>query len=641
MSVKKKFFLAITLLISVVVIAGAIFTIVSRDHELTNTAESQASDARQRVVRLLSVTDSIMMDRVKSSMQVLIKRGEAIGSPGLGKDTRVGDRTVPQLLLGNQGMANHFELVDDLTQDMKGTATLFVYDGQNYVRVSTNVKKDGGQRATGTILNPDGGAFRAIESGQAFYGQVDILGNPYLTGYAPMRSSAGQVVGIWYVGYSADMSILADAIAGSRVLEKGFVALVDDKGRVRMHSDNQTDETVQAALASNNGDWVKVETPFTPWGYTVVSAYSAEELTDTITADSISIALVIAGVGALLILAIHLLITAVITRPLNQMIGAVNDIADGEGDLTIRFNATSRDEFGQMANGFDKLLARVQDTIRDVGHSSREVLEASQGLVQVAEDSSQSIARQTSDTQHVASSMHEMSLTAQNVAESASVAEEAAKGAEDDARSGHTLVQETIRTIEQQTQTIAECAEAVAELDEHSEAISSVLDVIHSIAEQTNLLALNAAIEAARAGEHGRGFAVVSDEVRMLATRTQNSIDDIRGQIERLQSGAKGASQKMDATRELAGTLSSKAQESGDAITQMREAVARISERNTDIASAAEEQSQVADEINNTLERIHNHAQETSSQADRTRAASQELIALAERLQKELSSYKV
>ncbi|MEQ5836100.1 Cache 3/Cache 2 fusion domain-containing protein [Marinobacter sp. NFXS9] len=641
MSVKKKFFLAITLLISVVVIAGAVFTIVSRDNELTHTAESQSTDARQRVIRLLSVTDSIMMERVKSSMNVLIKRGKAIGVPGRGDDTRVGDRTVPDLQLGGEPMANHYELVDALTDDMGGTATLFVYDGSDYVRVSTNVKKDGGQRATGTILNPEGAAFRAIQSGKAFYGQVDILGKPYLTGYAPMRDGSGQVVGIWYVGYSADMSLLEDAIAGSRVLDRGFVALVDDKGRIRMHSDNQTDDVVKAALTGDNGDWVKSETPFDPWGYKVVSAYSSDELTDTITADSLGTALVIVIVGALLILAIHLLVSAVITRPLNRMIGAVNDIAEGEGDLTIRFNATSRDEFGQMANGFDKLLARVQDTIRDVSASSREVLNASQGLVKVAEDSSASIARQTGDTEHVASSMHEMSLTAQNVAESASIAEEAAKGADNDAQSGHALVQETIRIIEQQTRTIAECAESVTELDEHSEAISSVLDVIHSIAEQTNLLALNAAIEAARAGEHGRGFAVVSDEVRMLATRTQNSIDDIREQIERLQSGAKGASQKMDATRELAGNLSAKAQESGDAINQVREAVARISERNTDIASAAEEQSQVAEEINNTLERIHNNAQETSSQADQTRAASQELIALAERLQKELAHYKV
>lgn len=640
MSVNKKFLLAVTILIALIAVIGSGLTIYIQKNAIVEAAKDKAAEASNSTLRILTVTDEIMMARVRSSMKILVARGLEIGQPSLGRGVKVGSKNVPELYLGPEAQANNYELVDKLTADMGGTATLFVFDGKDYVRVSTNVQKEG-KRATGTVLNPKGGAFRAIRSNQAFYGQVDILGNPYLTGYAPINNAAGDVIGIWYVGYSADMSIIADSISTAAVLENGFTALVDNLGRIRMHSDNQSSEAIAEVLANEEGNWAITRKPFAPWGYEVVSAYSNDDVAGMVGSTSLTVALIIGAIGVLIIAAISVLISFVIARPMKALISTVNNIAEGEGDLTVRFNSSSKDEFGEMAKGFDKLLNKIQATIREVGDSATELLSSAQELSTIAEGSSKAASAQTSDTEHVASSMHQMSATAQNVAESAAIAEEAAKSADTQAKTGHQLLQETIKVIEQQSKSIIESVVAVTELDEHSNTISGVLDVIHSIAEQTNLLALNAAIEAARAGEHGRGFAVVSDEVRLLANRTQSSIDDIRTQIERLQAGSKDASSKMKSNQQLAESISNKARESGDAISRVLGAVGSISERNTDIASAAEEQSQVSEEINVTLDRIRQNAEDTSVRVDETRVSSEALTALAKRLRAQLAHYRV
>lgn len=640
MSVNRKFLLSVLSIIVVMVILGTIVTSVNQTQQLKNEAEQLTTLQASEISQLLSVTDTLMMDRVKSGMQVLIKRGQALGSPRLGDSTQVGDQSVPALYLGGEKQSERYQLVDELTEDMGGTATLFVYDGENYVRVSTNVKK-AGQRATGTILNPKGAAFKAIESGQAFYGQVDILGSPYLTGYEPMRDSRGDVIGIWYVGYSADLTALEQSIARASIFEDGFTALLDNQNRLRMRSANQTSEAIEHILAGDNEGWNVRKTAFDPWGYTVVTAYSEDELSTMTTELTLTIAGMIVLVGGLIIIAISVLVTWVISRPMQRLIAAINNITEGEGDLTVRLNSDSKDEFGQVAEGFNALLAKVQNTIREINHSSEELLQSAESMVSSAEQSSRYTEQQAENTEQVASAMHQMLLSAQSVAEGSANADQSARQASDEAASGHASLQETIHIIGQLTQSTIDCAADVIELEKHSEAISGVLDVIHGIAEQTNLLALNAAIEAARAGEHGRGFAVVSDEVRLLANRTQNSITDIRDQIERLQVGSRETARKMEANRTQSQVVSSKASESGEAVDAVAAAMSDIAARNTDIASAAEEQSRVCDEINVTLERIRNSARDTSAQAEQARHASNNLIALAKRLRTQLEAYRV
>jgi len=639
MSLQKKFVATLAALLIGFIVIGVVISSINQSRLIHRQANTESTSLRNEVTRLLKVTDAIMGERVKSSMALLMERGMALGEPRLGPTVAVGNERAPQLLLGGTAQANDFSLVDDLTKVMGGTATLFSRQGDDYVRISTNVMRDG-QRAIGTRLDPAGNAIKAIQAGRAFYGQVDILGQPYLTGYEPIKDSSGQTRGIWYVGYSANLEVLAEAISGARILDQGFVALRDPTGKVRMHSAHLTDEQVLAAL-DNNSDWHVETASFSPWGYDILLGYSKDEVNGLIFSNSLSVAALITLAGIILAIGISLLMKTIVGRPLQATLRAVEDIADGKGDLTVRFNATGRDEFAILAGAFDRLLDRIQHTIREALESSDTILRQADQLARIAEQSASSVSVQNRETEMVVTAMHEMSLTAQSVAQSAAAGESAASQASREAEDGRGTMNNTVGSIQQQADEIAASMEVMQELASASSDIGLVLEGIVGIAEQTNLLALNAAIEAARAGEQGRGFAVVADEVRSLAQRTQDSTQQIRSMIERVQSGVDRSSGMLENNRALAARNAEVAEATGRSFSDVMNAVTQISQVNTEIASAAEQQSQVSEEINRNVVRISDEARKNSEQVEQTRVASQDLTQLAEKLRTLLAYYKV
>jgi diguanylate cyclase (GGDEF)-like protein/PAS domain S-box-containing protein len=239
--------------------------------------ETSAHDQARSLIRILSVTDELISEQVHASMRLLKERGFRLGTPRIDGQVTIGERTLPRLLLGNQPLANNFELVDGVTDLLGGTATIFVKDGDDFVRVSTNVRQENGERAVGTLLNPRGKAIAALHQGRSFHGEVDILGTPYITRYEPMRNAQGDIIGAWYVGYKVDMKVVREAVENTRYMKEGFAAILDDKQNVRFASSQVSAQEVLRALNSPRDQWMVVREQVPGWGFTVLIGYPMSE----------------------------------------------------------------------------------------------------------------------------------------------------------------------------------------------------------------------------------------------------------------------------------------------------------------------------------------------------------------------------
>jgi hypothetical protein len=223
MSVQRKFMLTLTGLVLLAMLGSIVVISFTKYQEIQSSVNTDKDRLNREITNILALTDTLLSQQVQSSMKLFRKRIAELGPVSQGETLSFGSQQVPDLLLGGQGQGNTYQLVDDLTGIMGGTATLFSRTGDDFVRISTNVVTDTG-RATGTLLAPTGAAMKAIRQGNAFYGSVDILGNPFVTGYEPLTNAQGAVVGIGYVGYKADLEALHQLLASSRILTSGFVA---------------------------------------------------------------------------------------------------------------------------------------------------------------------------------------------------------------------------------------------------------------------------------------------------------------------------------------------------------------------------------------------------------------------------------
>ncbi|HLT03770.1 MAG TPA: methyl-accepting chemotaxis protein [Pseudomonas sp.] len=329
-----------------------------------------------------------------------------------------------------------------------------------------------------------------------------------------------------------------------------------------------------------------------------------------------------------------------VTRPILAVAEMFKDIASGEGDLTRRLEYGGRDELGSLVGWFNRFLDKLQPTIAKVKQAVNETRATADQSMTLASQTSDGMQRQFREVDMLATAAQEMSATAQDVASNAARAAEATRGADEASQSGRAVIDRTTRDFEALMEDLTGAMDRMQSLSTNSEQIGQVLEVIRGIAEQTNLLALNAAIEAARAGEAGRGFAVVADEVRGLAQRTQESVGEIQTVIETLQTDTRGLASSMQESFEQAQENVLQVAEAVSALGRIGEAVGVIHDMTLQIASAAEEQSAVADEISRNVAGVRGVTETLAGQAEDSARISQALNGLANRQQELMDPFK-
>ncbi|MCJ2371432.1 methyl-accepting chemotaxis protein [Pseudomonas sp. RGM 3321] len=362
---------------------------------------------------------------------------------------------------------------------------------------------------------------------------------------------------------------------------------------------------------------------------------SAKKEQGTAVVQLLSVALVVLLIGIFA----AFLITRQITVPLNETVIAARRIADG--DLTHDTSTTRQDELGLLQNTMQHMTVSLRGLIGGIGNGVTQIATAAEQLSAVSEQTSAGVTLQKNEVDQVATAMNEMASTVQEVARNTEDASLAAKQASERAAHGSSVVQHATREIGQLAGEVKQLGEAMQRLTEDSGKIGSVIDVIKAVAEQTNLLALNAAIEAARAGEQGRGFAVVADEVRSLAQRTQNSTTEIEALIQALQKGTGAASGLMDASLQRTEGTVVLARQAEQALVEINQSIGTIEQMSQQISAAAEQQSAVTDEINRSVLSVRDIADQSASATEQSAASTVELARLGSDLQSMVARFKI
>lgn len=448
----------------------------------------------------------------------------------------------------------------------------------------------------------------------------------------PVRH-AGRFIGAMF--YDLELTQLAEMVNRINLFDAGYLFIVTADGSTIAHPETRYNGQKLTAYLPDvqlkeglkqvdiNGQSHLVYFSHVPSENWYVGAVIDESLAFVALTKLRNSSIIYTLIGVIVsIIGLTLLIN-VLMRPLSVLNQAIKDVASGQGDLTKRLDTNTDQEFAELAHGFNTFTETLQTQIKQSKAIGEEIMRGAELTIMSVEGSSSAMRSQLQELEQLATAMHEMSVTATEVANNAQGAASAAKEADEATIEGSQVVSVTTQSIDKLSAHIEMAVKEVQGLESATANIETILKVINDIADQTNLLALNAAIEAARAGESGRGFAVVADEVRTLAQRTQQSTTEIRGMIEQLQIGSSSVSKAMKESKDTAIDVVAKAQLADGALQRIRHAIQQISDMNLQIASAAEQQSLVAEEINSNTVKIKDLSTQVSGSAEEANIAMQ------------------
>jgi len=460
-------------------------------------------------------------------------------------------------------------------------------------------------------------------------------------------------------GLSKSMDDMVGLLNGFKIEDTGFVFLSDAQGTVQIHRDSSKSKSTLAKLFGGEsstllskssfnlistdyeGQNVFVASTYVPsMDWFVVGVVPVDEVfadLNAVAKQMMFTTIIVAG----LFIFMGIFLANSIARPIREIASRFADLGKGDGDLSQRIEIKGTDEIGQLSEGFNGFIEKIHDSMKEVASTSHALQSAADGVSSKANTTHDNSQIQRDQTIQVVTAINEMGATISEIAGNAATAAETANHASDNTEVGQNVVNQAKDAISRLALDIENTGQVVEQLASTTQEIGSILDVIRDISEQTNLLALNAAIEAARAGEQGRGFAVVADEVRNLASRTADSTEEIQKMINQLQSDAKDAVTAMEAGKSVTSEGVSASDEAVEVLVNISERIHDISDRNTQVATATEEQSTVVHTINQNIEEINAINEVTTGTAEELAAASAELKELSARLDTMVGSFKL
>jgi len=629
------------------ILGGLIFMISATTSDLLEkrSAETVQGDLRG-VLNMVQMFHMSVASEADTFAQLLAAELDDSFTLDTAATIDVQGKSVPTLSNGGKALNLDFTIPDRFTKLTGGNATIFAASGEDFVRVSTSVKNEKGERAVGTVLDHASAAYAPLRAGRPFSGLLTLFGKQYMTRYDPIKDATGKVIGILYVGVDIgkEMTAMKDKIKSLKVGQTGYFYVLnsapgkalgtlvahpakqdtnildskDAEGRlfVREILEKKTgtivypwknEESGETAARAKSVSYVH----FAPWNWVIAGGTYVDE----ITAESTQLRNRYIGFGlvALLVFAVLLfvLVRAIVTRPLTRARDSAMLIA--EGDLTVTMDAGQQDEIGRLAAAMNDISHKLSSVVGNVRDGAEQIATASQEIATGNQDLCSRTEEQAASLAATAMSMEELTTTVRQNADNARQANQMALNASQVAQQGGAMVGKVVDTMES--------------INQSSRKIVDIISVIDGIAFQTNILALNAAVEAARAGEQGRGFAVVASEVRNLAQRSAAAAKEIKGLI--------GASvEQVDAGSKLVAGA-------GATMDEVLASVGRVTDIMAEITAASIEQTSGIEHVNQSIGKMDEVTQQNAALVEQASAAAEALQEQAAELAQSVRLFKL